>query len=129
MKPTSLKNTLRLNALVTSLFITILLLFNGPIAELLGSIEPIYLAYIAYGLIGFVALVLSTSEQKQTNVKLVTLIAYLDKAWVIASILLLLFANNRFTIIGMISIALVALVVAIFAYYEVKGIKQMDVKS
>lgn len=129
MKSKPLRNTLRLNALVTSLFIGLLFIFKNSLAEMIGGINTTFLTYTAYLLIVFVALVLYTSEQKQLNIKLATLITYLDKAWVLASILLLVLASSWLSTTGMIAIALVALVVALFAYYEEKGIKQMETQA
>ena len=126
MQSQLLKNTLRLNALVTTLFVTAILFFKEPMADIMGSFNAVLLSYIAYALIGFVLLVLLTSEQKQLNIKLATLIAYLDGAWVLGSLLLIVFASSWLSMTGIFVIVIIAIAVALFAYYEVKGIKQLE---
>lgn len=124
-----LRKTLRLNALVTTPFVVVLLVFNQPLADLMGGFNGAYLSYIAYWLIGFVLLVIYTSEQKQINPKLAMLITYMDEAWVFASIMLMLFASSWFSLTGVLFIALIAVVVVMFVFYEVKGLKQLRVQE
>lgn len=129
MRTNLLRKSLRLNALITSLFILLLLAFNQPLAELMGGFPAVYLNYLAYSLMAFVVLVLYVSEQNPLPLRLATLIAYLDEAWVLGSILLMIFASSSFSMTGMVFIGLTAVVVAILAYYEARGIKQLKTES
>ena len=121
-----LKTTLRLNGAFSLACAIDLLLFSEPLARWMGGLPAVYLELLGGGLIGFAALVFFVSERSLPGLTLARQIILMDKAWIIASLLVMALAHHWFSAIGLALIALVALIVAGFVHYQSRGIAQLQ---
>ena len=115
MKVKRLKNTIKANAIFSSISGTLLILFPGVFADLMQVNNNLVFTIIGVGLILFVFLLIYVSTTKNINRNLVKLIIVQDWIWVLGSAILLLFNPFGISIYGNILIALIAVVVMLFA--------------
>lgn len=125
MTERKLNRVLKLNAAFSALCAVDLLLFSELIAGYMGGFSPIYLQVIAVGLIGFAGVVLWISQQ-QDNLEWAMSIVHSDRAWVIGSILLLIFGHSWFSSAGLLMIGGVAVIVAGFGETQYKYIREAN---
>ena len=106
------------NAAFGSIFGVVLLVEASPVATFLGLNAPVI--FIVMGILLLVAafaLVWTVVRQRITRRMLLSM-GLIDSAWVVGSIVLLLLPTSPFTVGGKWVIALLALVVADFACFE-----------
>ncbi|TQV72158.1 hypothetical protein FLL45_18225 [Aliikangiella marina] len=114
MKNISLRKVLFLNASFSVVCAFDLIVFSELIAGYMGSFSPLVLEFIGFGLIPF-AVFVAWVALKTNNPKLVKEIVYMDRSWVVGSIVLLVFASNYLNLIGITIVMLVAVIVAGFS--------------
>lgn len=129
MKPTLLKKALRANAMFSTLCAIDLLFFSQSIAELMGVFDPGYIIFIGVGLLGFAAVVLFVSERSSIDIRMANIITLMDIGWVLGSALVIPFGSHWFNSIGSVLIAIVAVMTALCAYFQAKGIQQLTQES
>ena len=125
MVPNLLKKALRVNAIFSALCAIDLLLFSRPIANMMGGFDAIYLIFLGIGLVGFAALLLFVSERDTIDLRMAGFITFMDLGWVLGSVLLMIFGTAWLSTTGLVLIAGVAVVVAVCAYFQIKGIYQL----
>jgi hypothetical protein len=119
-----LKNALRINAIFSSLCAVLILLFSVQIANLMGQFPYSILIALAIGLISFVILILSISENKKLDVKQAKIITFMDLSWVISSIILVILGSQWFTSNGIAIILIVAAIVGLLSLFQYIGLKK-----
>ena len=121
-----LEKVLKINALFSILCAIDMLLFAEVIANFMGFNQPIILQIIAPGLILFGSYVYWLSRNLP-NQKQVESVIWMDRSWVIGSIILLVFANASFSYAGITLVAAVAVIVAAFAEIQNKHLSKVSV--
>ncbi|WP_395373336.1 hypothetical protein [Marinicella sp. W31] len=121
-----LKNTLRGNAIFSVFCALDLLLFSEAIAALIGLPDARFLFSLGIALIGFAAFVWWVSSQQPISPTLAQSIIWMDAAWVIGSVLLVLFKPEWLTVAGVVLIIAVAIAVELFAYFQYRGLKRVQ---
>ena len=119
-----LKNALRINAIFSSLCAVLILLFSVQIANLMGQFPYSILIALAIGLISFVILILSISENKKLDVKQAKIITFMDLSWVISSIILVILGSQWFTSNGIAIILIVAAIVGLLSLFQYIGLNK-----
>lgn len=116
--------TLRLNALFSLLSGVDFVIFDSTIVRLLsdGKLDSMFPTGVM--LIAFSIFVFSVSMLSRVNKYLVGLIIAMDALWVLGSLALVLSGHEILTFIGQVSVALVALVIGAFAYFQTKGLRR-----
>ena len=114
-----LEKVLKLNAIFSILCAVDMLIFADLIASFMGFNQPIILQIIAPGLMLFGGLVFWLSRNLP-NHKLVGSVIWMDRSWVIGSIILLVVANSVLSYTGITLVAMVAVIVAAFAEIQKK---------
>jgi hypothetical protein len=119
----SLQNILKVNAISSGVTGLSLVLFSGFFTSLfeVGQVGP-FLATGAF-LILFAGFVLLTAFQKPMSKEKVILIIWLDRTWVIGSIIAIVLLANQISLIGIVLISGVALWVALMALLQSKGLR------
>ena len=123
-----LRNTLRANAAFSFLCAIFLLVFTKTLQQTMG-IDGIYLQMTGVALAGFVVLLLFVSENKSISIQIASMITIADWGWVVGSAGLLIIANSYFTMSGNVIISVVAVIVALCAYFQGKEISQIKAQS
>lgn len=119
-----LRYTLIANGIFSALFGLALILFEGFIIKLFG-IEYTF-AQTGVSLLVFAAFVFFTALRKPISPRLVWTIIGMDVAWVIGSVIVILMPIYISTP-GIWTIAIVALFVADFAFFQYKGLRKATV--
>ena len=109
------------NLIFSSLSAITFLLFTTPIAIASGINEPI-LRFVAIALLGFVGILWYGIQSKQIIIAKLAVI--LDTLWVISSLIILLSGWITLTLGGAIGLTSIAIIVAWFAIWQFKGIKE-----
>lgn len=121
-----LSKILKINGLFAFLCAIDLLLFSDWLAQVIGFAVPLYLQVLAVVLFGFSGLVFWISNHVEKH-NWVSSIIQLDRSWVLGSGILVLFYSDLFSTLGLVLIAIVAIVVAIFAMLQNHYLKQLTV--
>ena len=126
---TTLRNILMINAIssgATGLILMVLPVFVAGLFET-SSTRP----FVGVGifLAAFAILVFKASLQNPLRLPLVWLIIGLDSLWVIASLTVISFQLFKISILGYVFIAAVAGWVALMAYLQFNGAKQLQTRS
>jgi hypothetical protein len=121
-----LKNVLLVNALTSGATGLLLILFKASVAQLFGS--AMQWPFIAAGifLVVFAIMVFAQSRKQQVSKGWVKLIIALDIMWVVESAIILLPQLFGLTSIGYALIGAIALWVALMAFLQIKGLKQLS---
>lgn len=119
-----LNRTLRVNAAFSLISGFDFMIFDRPIVMFLTGDHHASVFSLGLMLIGFAVFVFAVSLMKQVNKYLVGLIIALDTLWVIASAGFVVVHNGQLTGIGQAFIVLVAIVIAAFAFFQSKGLRQ-----
>ena len=114
----SLKTILTVNALSSGATGLLLVIAPGFFADLFGIEATSPFVFTGWFLVLFAAFVQFVAITKAHNPGLVNLIIMLDVAWVIGSIVAILFLMNSISVIGSLLIGGVAIWVAAMAYYQ-----------
>ncbi len=120
-----LRNVLRANAIFSTVSGFFVVVFAKSIAQLIGLENPLLLVGLGIGLLPFAFFVYKVATMPTVNTKLVWVVIELDSLWVVGSVLLLLSNIVPFTTTGKWIIALLAEMVAIFAIFQVVGLRKM----
>lgn len=124
-----LKLWLRFNATFSLTTGLSLVLFESWWQPVLGISEPYLLAGLGYNLLFFAGFVALTSSKWLHQSKLVLSITALDLGWVLGSIGLFIWQPTGLTTAAYWIIALVALMVDLFAMQQYRYWKQMQVAA
>ncbi len=117
-----LNNTLKVNAGFSLLSGLDFIFFDRNIGRIISGGDFESIAPIGYMLIGFALLVLIVSMLKNVNIYLVGAIIVMDAIWVMGSGFLIATNSTIFTTIGLFLIALIAGVIALFAFIQTLGL-------
>ena len=120
-----LRKVLVFNALFSVLCAIDMLLFSELIAEFMGFNQPIILLLIAPGLIVFGVYVYWLSRNIP-NRKHVESVIWMDRIWVMGSILLLIISHSAFSYAGITLVATITVIVAAFAETQNKYQRQIQ---
>jgi hypothetical protein len=107
---------LLINALSTGFFGLVLLLFGGTVGNITGIEHPLTIRIAGFGLLIFISFVYWASKQKDIPANMLLVFAIIDLLWVIDSFLLVFYLP--LTTFGIIIVILVAILVAVFSFYE-----------
>jgi len=124
-KNTLLLNTLRANAVFSFLCGTDAILFNQFFMDLFGISASYVFPVLGVGLLIFCAVVFYEAYRKPIKPSAVKAIIGQDVAWVVGSALIILTNVFSLSTTGLWLIAAVAVVVAAFAYFQYRGMKQL----
>ncbi|QMU29356.1 hypothetical protein [Adhaeribacter radiodurans] len=126
MKPvTTLKTVMLINALSSGATALLLLSMPGIISDLFGRGEKLPFMVVGLFLLVFAFIVFTQSRRSFIHKGWLKFIIALDILWVLESVLILIPHLFRFTTIGYILIAAVALWVAVMALLQARGLKQL----
>ena len=112
-----LKNTLRGNATFSTLSGLLLIFDAGIISEFMGIDQAGLLIAIGVALLGFSASIFYNTSRDSMNLSEARLVAWMDVAWVVGSIILLL-SPVAMSVAGKWLVAGVADIVALFAGFQ-----------
>jgi len=121
-----LKKSLRGNAIFSALCAVDLMLFSEAIAGLVGIPDNGFLFSLGVSLLGFAAFVWWVSSQHPISPALAQSIIWMDAAWVLGSVILVLFKPAWLTVTGVLLIIAVAIAVELFAYFQYRGLKRLQ---
>ncbi len=119
-----LRNALKANAAFSLLSGITLILAKGSIAQLMNINNNMVLLYIGVGLLLFVASILHAAFSSTLSIKKVKFIIVQDWAWVVGSVLLLLWRPWEISMEGNVMIAVVAAAVAGFALWQMVALRK-----
>ncbi len=122
---TTLKNVLLLNGLSSAATGLALLFFAPGLASSfdISHLEALY--GVGVFLLLFGSMVFFESRKKTARAKVVLVITALDVLWVLASVVIVLAGVFVLSTIAYVVIAAVAVWVALMAYLQTKGLKQL----
>jgi len=124
MNTTLLKYSLLANATFSITCGIVIFAYTNALSKVFNGFDNLYLQILGAGLILFAAQLIWVALQKTINLKMARDITRLDWAWVAGSVLLILFMQNSLSLIAIDLIAATALVVALCAIFQTRGIKQ-----
>lgn len=119
---------LMLNAVFSVLCAIDLIFLSNWVGSLIGITEVIYLQMLGGGLVGFALFVFWVSRNLERK-NLVDLVIQLDRSWVLGSVLLLVFASQLFSQIGLIIIGIIAFIVLVFGELQNYFNKKVNAES
>jgi hypothetical protein len=121
----NLRNTLTYNAVFSSFSGLSMLLFSNPLAEWMHITEPLALPMLGIALLLFGGFLLWIALRKAFSEPLVNFIIVLDICWVVGSLLLVLTQVFGLSSLGLSLVGIVAAIVGLFAYLQIKYLKQI----
>lgn len=121
-----LKNALLANATFSVLSGTGILLFTQELSKIFAGIAPIYLQILGVGLFIFAAYVLWVATKTPIVPAEAKAVTFADWGWVAGSVLLVIAAVDALSLLAIDLILGIALVVAVFAILQTKGLKRMQ---
>ena len=119
-----LNTTLKINALFSLLSGLDFVFFDSFIVRVLTDDKLVSILPTGVMLIAFAVFVYLVSRMKKVNKYLVGTIIAMDLMWVIGSFALVLSNHPILTTIGQIATVAIALVIAAFAFFQTKGLRQ-----
>jgi hypothetical protein len=120
----TLTNVLRINALSSGVTGLGLISLSGVVANIFGVSETTPFLAVGIFLVAFALMVYLVSRTSMHNMNAVWIIIILDVAWVIASLIVVLFQLFDLSSLGYLMITGVGLWVAAMAYLQYSGVKQ-----
>ena len=126
---TTLRNVLMINAISSGATGLILIVLPGFVAGLFETSSTRPFVGVGIFLVAFAILVFRASLQNPLRLPLVWLIIGLDSLWVIASLTVISFQLFEISTLGYVFIAAVAGWVALMAYLQFNGAKQLSMRS
>jgi hypothetical protein len=126
---TYLQKALLVNAGISSLSGLTCLLANEQLTSLMGLNSSLYLYIVGAGLVVFGADVAFAALKCINKPIIIKSIIVADIGWVVGSLALVLLAPHWFSIEGIILIDFVALMVAVFATFQIIGLRRMNLPS
>ncbi|WAC11948.1 hypothetical protein [Dyadobacter pollutisoli] len=124
---TTLKNVLIINALSSGATGLILAIFPSYIAGLFGAAQTMPFVAVGIFLIIFAAIVFTQGRKNPPSTGWIKLIIVLDTLWVIESLMIIAAEMFGLTAIGYYSIGAVAFWVALMAFLQLKGLRQLNI--
>jgi len=124
MHRSSLQRTLYANAGFSGICGFALLALPSWWASAVLQVPSAVFALLGAGLIAFAVLVSSQARMAEPRLGIVKWICVADLAWVIATPVVLLALSGRFTALGIWLMVDIALVVALFALLQYRGLRQ-----
>ena len=118
-----LNTTLKINAAFSFLSGVDFILFDKAIAGFVFDKDAESLAGTGIMLVVFAIFVFSVSMMNTVNKYLVGSIILMDVLWVVGSGLLVVTSSAFFTTAGILSVLIVAFVIAGFAFFQTKGLR------
>lgn len=125
----TLKNVLLLNAVSSGATGMLMIVAASLIAQWFGITTTTPIWGVGLFLVGFAAFVGFESRQNSLNASRIRTIIFLDVAWVLVSLLIILFQLFDLSMLGYLLIGAVALWVAAMAYLQNRGLQQMRVSN
>ena len=126
---TALRNVLMVNAITSGITGLVLVIVPGFIANLFATSYTAALVGVGIFLVAFAAVVLGASLQQPLREKTVGLIVVLDTLWVLTSIAIIVLQLLDVSRLGYFLIGAVAAWVALMAYLQFNGNRQISAKS
>lgn len=120
-----LRRTLQANGCFSLLSGLLILGFTRPLAGWMGLPDPLWLWALVPGLVLFGSLVLGLGLKREPAAGPVRVVIWLDWGWVLGSAALLSLAGSHFTTAGLLLVADVALIVAVFAILQQIGLRRL----
>lgn len=127
MKMPSLSNTLKANAAFSVFCAVVLALFAQPIASFMGSFPPWIFYLLAAGLLPFGAAAAWMSNSPSPAAGRWFFAA--DVAWVVATPVVMLAANQWLNVWGHLVLLDIALLVGVFAWLEWSGARAVEARQ
>ena len=122
-----LKTALLANAIFSSLSGIAILLFSNWLSQLMGIGNEFILPVIGSGLVLFAATIVYHATRASINLNQVKLIIAQDLAWVVGSLIVIVFSLFNLTTIGYLLVGVVAVAVADFAWLQWIGLKRQSI--
>lgn len=120
-----LRKALLSNAVFSTLTGVEMLLFPEAISRFIGFSAPGQLRELGVSLLLFAAVVTFTATRRPIRLWAAGMISAMDIVWVLGTVALLGMRSDLFNTAGVISAALVAVVVADFAVFQIIGIRRL----
>ncbi len=124
-----LSNVLKANALFSAICGFLCLSLSGPIAAMLGEVSPMLLIVLGIGLLIFAADVVWISRQLPEGKARAKVIFWADVSWVVLTPVFIVIFMDRLSTMGLMVLGDIALIVAVFAWLEWRGLKKLDSQS
>jgi hypothetical protein len=126
---TTLRNVLLINAVSSGITGLVLAIAPGMVADLFATSNTTAFVAVGIFLFAFAVLVFVLSIQDPLREKNVNIIIALDTLWVLASFAIILLQVLDISTLGYFIIAAVAAWVALMAYLQFKGKRQLSQKE
>jgi hypothetical protein len=126
---TTLRNVLLINAVSSGITGLVLAIAPGMVADLFATSNTTAFVAVGIFLFAFAVLVFVLSIQDPLREKNVSIIIALDTLWVLASFAIILLQVLDISTLGYFIIAAVAAWVALMAYLQFKGKRQLSQKE
>lgn len=123
MRTPSLQSVLYANVTFSAACAVTMLVATDPLVRNVMMVPPLVFQLLGVGLLGFALFVFMVARQKPLSRNLVMSIFVADLGWVLATPILLLAMAERIPASGNIFIVEIALVVAVLAVLEWRGLK------
>ncbi|MEO6285237.1 MAG: hypothetical protein ABIN80_10885 [Dyadobacter sp.] len=124
---TTLKNVLIINALSSGATGLILATFPSYIAGLFGAAQTMPFVAVGVFLLIFAAIVFTQGRKNPLSTGWIKLIIVLDILWVVESLMIIATEMFGLTPLGYCLIGAVALWVALMAFLQLKGLRQLKI--
>ncbi|MEM1136826.1 MAG: hypothetical protein AAGI07_13395 [Bacteroidota bacterium] len=118
-----LRQVLKINAAFSTLSGLCFILMHGALGKLIGLHQHEILMYIGIGLLLFATSVFYEAFAKAVRAKQVKFIVIQDCLWVVGSIVIVIFHLFGLTFTGYLLISIIALIVAAFAFFQVRYLR------
>lgn len=123
-----LRNTLLANACFSTLSGLLFTFDSKMVDEFLGLGQPMVILALGIGLLLFAAVLFWIGTRPQIDGKTARIIAWLDVAWVVGSVIILASGVPALSNGGWWAVAIVADIIAFFAILEFVGLRRLNEK-
>ena len=121
-----LRNVLKFNATFSTVSGIILILLHKTVASWMNAGNSLVLMFVGIALLLFAGSLFMTAYKKELSIKQVKFIILQDWLWVIGSFIIIALQAFQLNTQAYILIAIVALIVALFAMGQRKFLKEME---
>lgn len=129
MIDTLLKRALLANAAFSTVSGLALMLLANTLSTLFADVAPLYLQFLGAGLALFAAYVTWVATRTPIDLALAKSITVADWSWVVGSAVLIGVTAGQLSLLGIDLILGAAVIVALFAISQHKGIKKLESKN
>jgi hypothetical protein len=126
---TTLRNALMINAVTSGVTGLVLVVVPGFVANLFATSNTTALVGVGIFLVAFATMVFNASLQNPLREKTVSLIVLLDTLWVLTSLAIIVLQLLDVSTLGYFLIGAVAAWVALMAYLQFNGMRQLSAKD